>query len=176
MVSFIEDLWSSVFTPGPTPSLVIATNVTFAFLQLLLFVLLLTTYSIHFAVLSSLCGGLWWAINWFVKEFEISREPSETANPSRSQTTQQGPIGRPPGAIDTESETETESLAGGEPQLPAGTISSSLMGPPPPRSTGASRGPPPIETEDLKKRRSGPDNSGYVSTDSEWEKVDEKGR
>ncbi|KLJ05577.1 hypothetical protein EMPG_10974 [Blastomyces silverae] len=176
MASFIENLWSSVFTPGPTPTLVLATNVSFAALQLLLFALLLATHSIHFVVLSILCGGLWGAINWFVKELEISRAQSEPANSSWPQSTQKGPTGRPPGAIDTESETETESLAGGEPKLPAATISSGLMGPPPIRNTGASRAPPPSEAEDLRKRRNGPDSSGYVSTDSEWEKVDEKER
>ncbi|OJD16481.1 hypothetical protein AJ78_03336 [Emergomyces pasteurianus Ep9510] len=168
MASFIEDLWSSIFTPGATPTLLLATNLTFAALQILLFALLLATYSIHFVVLSSLCGCLWWAINWFVKELEISREQSE-------QTTQKGIAGRPPGAIDSESETETESLAGGEPNLPAVATASGLMGPPPARGPGISRAPQKYE-EDLKKRRTAPDSSGYVSTDSEWEKVDDKGR
>ncbi|PGH28892.1 anaphase-promoting complex subunit 2 [[Emmonsia] crescens] len=176
MTSFMEDLWSSIFTPGATPTLLLATNVTFAALQLLLFALLLATYSVHFVVLSSLCGCLWWAINWFVKELEISREQSEPANTSRSQPTRKGTTGRPPGAIDTESETETESLAGGESNLPAAAISSGSMGPPPIRGPGTSRAPPPNEAEDLRKRRSAPDSSGYVSTDSEWEKVDEKER
>ncbi|OAX82747.1 hypothetical protein ACJ72_02901 [Emergomyces africanus] len=175
MASFMEDLWTSIFTPGATPTLLVATNVTFAALQILLFALLLATYSIHFVVLSSLCGCLWWAINWFVKELEISREQSDAANNLRSQTTQKGFAGRPPGAIDTESETETESLAGGEPNLPAAAVSSGLMGPPPARGPGVSRAPQKYD-EDLRKRRSAPDHSGYVSTDSEWEKVDERER
>ena len=37
--SFFEDLWESIFTPGPTPTLLIATNASFAALQLLFFAL-----------------------------------------------------------------------------------------------------------------------------------------
>ncbi|PGH18974.1 hypothetical protein AJ79_00007 [Helicocarpus griseus UAMH5409] len=173
MASFIEDLWSSIFTPGATPTLLIATNATFAVLQVLLFALLVATYSIHFVILSFLCGSLWWAINWFVKEVELSRAQAEPATASRTQPTQRGAPGRPPGALDTESETETESLAG-EAKLSGSGVSSGSMAPPPLRSSVASRAPPPNEAEDLRKRRSQPDSSGYVSTDSEWEKVDEK--
>lgn len=77
MSSFMVDLWESVFTPGPTPVLLQATNYTFASLQLLLLVLLLSTYSIHFVVLSVLSGGLWWAINWFAKELEAAKARGE---------------------------------------------------------------------------------------------------
>ncbi|KUI57884.1 V-type ATPase assembly factor PKR1 [Cytospora mali] len=71
---FVEDLWESIFTPGPTPSLLIATNVTFASLQVVLFALLLATYSIHFVILSCLSAGLWWAINWFARELQASHD------------------------------------------------------------------------------------------------------
>ena len=57
--SFFEDLWESIFTPGPTPTLLIATNASFAALQLLFFALFIGTYSIHFVILSFLTGGLW---------------------------------------------------------------------------------------------------------------------
>ncbi|KAK2744449.1 SMK killer toxin resistance protein [Onygenales sp. PD_40] len=174
MASFIEDLWSSIFTPGATPTLLLATNATFAALQLLLFALLLATYSIHFIVLSFLCASLWWAINWFAKEVEMARTNSDPPETSRSTPA------RPPGAIDTESETETESLVGGDNKLPTPSIPSGSMRPPPPRVPGAStlgaRAPPSSDADDLRKRRNQPDSSGYVSTDSEWEKVDEKER
>src|ERR1700760_4545317 len=66
--SFFENLWSSIFTPGPTPTLLVATNATFAALQVLLLALLVATYSIHFVVLSFLSGALWWSITWFAQE------------------------------------------------------------------------------------------------------------
>ena len=79
MASFFEQLWESIFTPGPTPTLLVATNASFAALQLLLFVMLLATYSIHFAVLSLLCGGLWWSINWFAAEIRAAQAKEEEA-------------------------------------------------------------------------------------------------
>src|SRR6266511_4586715 len=75
MTSFIENLWQSIFTPGPTPTLLLATNIAFAALQLLLLGLLVATYSIHFVVLSLLCAGLWWSINWF--SAELAREAAK---------------------------------------------------------------------------------------------------
>ncbi|KAG7292097.1 hypothetical protein NEMBOFW57_002130 [Staphylotrichum longicolle] len=69
MASFFEDLWQSIFTPGPTPTLLVATNATFAALQVVLAVLLYATFSVHFLILSALCGGLW--VNWFL----FSRSP-----------------------------------------------------------------------------------------------------
>jgi hypothetical protein len=79
MASFFEQLWESIFTPGPTPTLLVATNASFAALQLLLFVMLLATYSIHFVILSVLCGGLWWSINWFAAEIRAAQAKEEEA-------------------------------------------------------------------------------------------------
>ncbi|KAF2033250.1 Pkr1-domain-containing protein [Setomelanomma holmii] len=79
MASFFENLWLSIFTPGPTPTLLVATNASFAALQLLLFAMLLATYSIHFIILSFLCGGLWWAINWFAAEIRAAQAKEEEA-------------------------------------------------------------------------------------------------
>lgn len=79
MASFAEKLWESIFTPGPTPTLLVATNASFAALQLLLFAMLLATYSIHFIILSFLCGGLWWAINWFATEILAAQAKEEEA-------------------------------------------------------------------------------------------------
>ncbi|KAG9238653.1 ER protein Pkr1-domain-containing protein [Amylocarpus encephaloides] len=72
MATFFTDLFESIFTPGPTHTLLVATNVAFAFLQLTLFLLLIATYSIHFLILSFLSAGLWWAINWFVAELRAA--------------------------------------------------------------------------------------------------------
>ncbi|KNG52614.1 hypothetical protein TW65_00034 [Stemphylium lycopersici] len=79
MASFFEQLWESIFTPGPTPTLLVATNASFAALQLLLFVMLLATKSIHFIILSLLCGGLWWSINWFAVEIRAAQAKEEEA-------------------------------------------------------------------------------------------------
>lgn len=73
MASFMVDLWESIFTPGPTASLLKATNISFAALQLVLLALLYATFSIHFVVMSVLCAGLWWSINWFATELAIAQ-------------------------------------------------------------------------------------------------------
>lgn len=58
--------------------LLLATNAAFAALQLILGLLLFFTYSVHFAVLSVLCAGLWASINWFAKEVaEVQRVEEE---------------------------------------------------------------------------------------------------
>jgi hypothetical protein len=72
--TFVENLFNSIFTPGPTPTLLVATNISFAALQLILLLLLISTYSIHFLVLSFLSAGLWWSINWFVAELKLEAE------------------------------------------------------------------------------------------------------
>ncbi|EDU49314.1 Pkr1 domain containing protein [Pyrenophora tritici-repentis] len=79
MAAFFEQLWESIFTAGPTPTLLVATNASFAALQVLLFVMLVVTYSIHFVILSVLCGGLWWSINWFAAEIKAAQAKEEEA-------------------------------------------------------------------------------------------------
>lgn len=74
MADFLTNLFNSIFTPGPTPTLLVATNVSFAALQVVLLFLLVSTYSIHFLVLSGLSAGLWWSINWFVAELRVEAE------------------------------------------------------------------------------------------------------
>ncbi len=160
MATFFEQLWESIFTPGPTPSLLIAANVTFACLQTLLAVLLLATYSVHFIVLSGLCGGLWWSINWFARELKASqkREEDEKAHAARAAS-------RGLGAL-SESETEVETPAAGPRDEPA---------------TGSTE----VETVEprgeLKHRSAGLEEPAAgtksgVSTEDEWEKVSESGK
>jgi hypothetical protein len=79
MATFLTHLWESIFTPGPTPTLLVATNATFAALQVLLLALFVVTYSVHFVILSFLCGGLWWGINWFACEIAAAQEKEEEA-------------------------------------------------------------------------------------------------
>ncbi|KAE8323693.1 ER protein Pkr1-domain-containing protein [Aspergillus sergii] len=181
MGSFVEDLWASVFTPGPTPTLLVAANATFAALQLVLFLLLLATYSIHFVVLSVLSASLWWSINWFAQELAAvqAQEAEKEKTESKELLTEEDDNDKrkseasrkTPGALDsTESDTETESLmerkisavsAAAPPSTTAATTTDTLQ---PPEQQGGIRKRPSMSGE----------SSGYVSTDSEWEKVDDK--
>ncbi|PKY03246.1 putative ER membrane protein [Aspergillus campestris IBT 28561] len=174
MASFIEDLWMSVFTPGPTPTLLVATNVTFAALQTLLMALLWFTYSIHFFALSLLSAALWFSINWFAKELSQVQAEQEAA----AKDGQDGKTGeekgssdgkrRLPGGLDTPgSDTETESLT--ERKGPAAS-GSDLR---PTEAAPTSLELPGKHNEVRKRPSMGGESSGYVSTDSEWEKVED---
>ncbi|KIW15586.1 hypothetical protein PV08_05634 [Exophiala spinifera] len=176
MASFFEELWNSIFTPGPTPTLLVATNAAFAALQLLLLILLLATYSIHFLILSVLCGGLWYSINWFATEISKAQE-ADKAQAKRSKSPE----------TETASDTETEGPAvastassSGPPEQPSAktTSAQALQGqrhekprPKSPPSLLEPRGTDGMEA--IRRRRSLGESSGYISTDSEWEKVSE---
>ena len=152
MASFVEDLWSSIFTPGPTPTLLVATNVSFAALQLILFALLLATYSLHFVALSIISGGLWYSINWFAAEVRLAQQAQE-AEKEKDEKNQN----KTPGdSTDSETETETKDLKSGA--VATGSSASGLQ---------------PTERDSKKRLSTGGDGSGYGSTDSEWEKVDD---
>jgi hypothetical protein len=153
MSAFLTNLLESIFTPGPTPSIVAATNASFAALQLLLFILLLATHSLHFLVLSVLSGGLWWAINWFVWELQAANEKEVKAKSLRDLKKEREATAAP-----DDSGTETE-----DPRV--------VTKPPRPEPSGASLKPASAD-ETLRKRRS----LGSVSgTDSEWDKVEDEG-
>jgi hypothetical protein len=114
MAAFFENLWNSIFTPGATPTLLIATNVSFGALQLVFALLLWATYSIHFVVLSFLCGGLWWGVNWFAAELRKAEKAEQEASRLRRQRTGLSESQLSGGDeadvddVDDESETETE--------------------------------------------------------------------
>ena len=161
MATFFTDLISSIFTPGPTPSIIIATNASFAALQTVLLVLLIITYSVHFIVLSFLCAGLWWAINWFVTELEAANQKDRDAKQSREMEKAQGLEGR--GVDDSGTETE-----GGGTQSEGG-MSGSMSG-----SKMAEFLKPEDAQSALRKRKSlGEASSGDLSTDSDWDKISE---
>ncbi|KAI2640583.1 Pkr1-domain-containing protein [Hypomontagnella submonticulosa] len=151
MASFVQELWESIFTPGTTPTLLIATNATFACLQLVLLLLLVATYSIHFVILSFICGGLWWSINWFAAELKIAQEKEakeKARSEQRAATHSSG---------DSETEVETPFVAKGKPK------------------TGSKEVEVTEQTGDLKLRAE-PSSWGTkstVSTEDEWEKVSE---
>ncbi|GMG22735.1 unnamed protein product [Aspergillus oryzae] len=182
MGSFVEDLWASVFTPGPTPTLLVAANATFAALQLVLFLLLLATYSIHFIVLSVLSASLWWSINWFAQELAAvqAQEAEKEKTESKELLTEEDDDDKrkseasrkTPGALDsTESDTETESLMERKISAVSAAAPPSTTAP----ATTTATLQPPEQQGGIRKRLSmSGESSGYVSTDSEWEKVDDK--
>ncbi|KAI8635154.1 ER protein Pkr1-domain-containing protein [Xylariaceae sp. FL1651] len=149
MAGLIEQLWESIFTPGPTPVLLLATNVTFASLQAVLFILLLATYSVHFVALSILSAGLWWAINWFSAEL--------TAAKARENAEKVRAVDRPARQATDDSETEVETtISEGKPK------------------SGSKEVEPMEQAGELKLRTErSADTKSAVSTEDEWEKVSE---
>lgn len=184
MASFLTDLWQSVFTPGPTPTLLIATNVTFAALQTLLAALLVATQSIHFAILSVLCGGLWYSINWFAMELhaaqaeEKAKEAQAKKDEGKRVTDRQGE-----GEADDEGEdTEVEDMARSRVELgkesrqrseDTGVSGSGVLVGGVATGTGSEQAAAGAEVR--QRRVEDMDRSGEVSTDSEWEKVSQDG-
>ena len=159
MATFFTSLISSIFTPSPTPALIVATNVSFAALQLCLLALLLLTYSVHFLVLSFLTAGLWWAINWFVTELEAASEKERGAKQLREIRREREDKSRE----DSETETEAVETHGEKIEMKARAEQGAR-----PEQAEASEGV-------LRKRRSLGEGSGDFSTDSEWDKVEEEG-
>jgi hypothetical protein len=188
MASFSERLWESIFTPGATPTLLVATNASFAALQLLFFALLLATYSIHFIILSFLCGGLWWSINWFAAEIRAAQAKEEEAKRIReARRGKDRGIGDDGEGMDTGDDTEvdadvevkakagasraarpeTHSTRGreGTPQASGGPATAS--------TTGTTTRLAPLAPDALKQRKGMGESTGDLSTDSEWEKLSE---
>ena len=171
MADFLPNLWESVFVSGPTPTLLIATNVTFALLQMVLVLLLAATYSIHFAVLSVICGGLWWSINWFAAEVAAVRADEEKAKAKREREEEQERDGKAAGggeSADDEGEsTEVEELGcGGGLEASRGSLSLSGFEEGIVRTGREEEGTAAARQRNVKT----PDLSG---TDSEWEKVED---
>ncbi|KAK4240686.1 hypothetical protein C8A03DRAFT_41798 [Achaetomium macrosporum] len=169
MAPFFQGLWESIFTPGPTPTLLVATNATFAALQVILAALVFATYSLHFVVLSVLSASLWAAINWFARELKEHQLQEE-------EKARRALAARPPSATSADdSETEVEATK---------STASLRKGPPGPasvaRAVAASSEVEPAETQGELKLRvveevqspSQGHKSG-VSTEDEWEKVSE---
>jgi hypothetical protein len=185
MADFLPNLWESVFTSGPTPTLLIATNVTFACLQLVLALLLFATYSIHFVILSTICGGLWWSINWFASEVAAVREEEEAKAKAEKakedeKVKRDGETGS--GADDEGESTEVEgdgdndavSSSYGGIGSSRGDLSLSGFEEGAVRSGREEEGEGAVEVRQRTvKTQQGGDLSGEVSTDSEWEKVED---
>ncbi|KAH7394001.1 ER protein Pkr1-domain-containing protein [Phaeosphaeria sp. MPI-PUGE-AT-0046c] len=203
MATFFEELWESIFTPGPTPTLLVATNASFAALQALLFAMLLATYSIHFIILSFLCGGLWWSINWFAREIRAAQDKEEEAKRIREARRGKDNNGKKTDdgeAMDTGDDTEVDTELEVPKQRPAqargakpesqstvlvdrpserggreGTpqASAGAGGPATASTTGAATRLAPLVDDAIKKRKGLGESTGDLSTDSEWEKLSE---
>jgi hypothetical protein len=145
MSAFLTDLFQSIFTPGPTSTLLVATNASFACLQLVLLALLIATYSIHFLILSFLSAGLWWAINWFVAELKAAQALEEEKKRRMEEM-----------AEDTETEVETVIDTGD-------------------RGSGSKEVEVHEQTGGLKDRGGGDGSKSEAeaSTEDEWERVSE---
>ncbi len=190
MASFLASLWESIFTPGPTPTLLLATNASFGALQLLLLLLLVSTQSIHFVILSFLCAGLWYAINWFAAEVQAAKAKDDAEKKEKDRRTSPEP------GSDTETEADPPTRGAGtgmeggqkaerrkaarkditaqsatpfnpsqDPTAEADS-SSGLLHPSKPGLSSKET----LDSDQHQRRRSLAD-SDYVSTDSEWEKV-----
>lgn len=155
MTEFLTNLVNSIFTPGPTPSLVVATNVSFAALQLVLILLLIATYSIHFLILSILSAGLWWGINWFVAEIQAGNVKEQEAKRLREMKRDREEKGAEDSGTETEAVEET-GRAIGEKQGMEGRLR-------------------PESAEGVLRKRRSLEASGDLSTDSEWDKVSNEG-
>ncbi|KXH28543.1 hypothetical protein CSAL01_09994 [Colletotrichum salicis] len=185
MAAFVTNLWDSIFTPGPTPTLLRATNATFAALQLLLGILLLATWSIHFVILSFLSAGLWYAINWFV--IELAQHAEEEAKKARGTDTSAGG-----GAGGTAAGANTQGTDDSDTEVEGSAVVGGVRGGARGRK-GVVGGSSQVETAaeqqqaaDLKHRttvsaaaESGAEDAtnggtqSSVSTEDEWEKVSE---
>jgi hypothetical protein len=161
MSQFLIDLWESIFTPGPTPSLLVATNATFACLQVVLAGLLLATYSIHLLILSGLCAGLWYSINWFARELQVHQRREEEEKARRAKEAR--PV--PKITVTDESDTEVEGSTAGAKEVPEPVHGSNDV--------------EAVEHVGEVKHRAGGWEAGSqgtkssVSTEDEWEKVSE---
>jgi len=178
MASFITNLWESIFVPGPTPTLVRAANGAFASLQVLLAILLLATWSIHFLILSFLSGSLWFAINWFVNELAVHAE-QEARKAEASSSGVGGGGGGNTQATD-DSDTEVEGVAGGRVGVGkkgAAVGSSQVETPEQQRAVDLKRRTAAAAAAAAAAAESGPEDAtnggtqSSVSTEDEWEKV-----
>lgn len=72
-MSFIEELWQSVFTPGTTPALIKAVHVSFILLFASLAWVIYLSRSIHFVNLFVIALLLYGTVCWFIGELQKSK-------------------------------------------------------------------------------------------------------
>ncbi|KAG9250032.1 ER protein Pkr1-domain-containing protein [Emericellopsis atlantica] len=162
MASFVTDLWESIFTPGPTPTLLRAANATFLALQLTLAGLLFATHSIHCVILSIICAGLWWSVNWFAAELAIVQREQAAKDKAEEDKRRRRDDG---------SDTEVEEGSKPIPEKDTEGVSASKEVEMQPATQGLSQRKG-LEVESAKEKDSQVSQSS-VSTEDEWEKVSE---
>lgn len=103
MSNFFVALWESIFQPGTTPQLIIATHVSFiALLSTLAWLIYATSGNLHFYALFTIALLLWLAIIWFIQELKnvdlkdnqqmsVSTEKQGEADPSAKDTISRAP-------------------------------------------------------------------------------------
>ncbi|KAI6785683.1 uncharacterized protein J7T54_006017 [Emericellopsis cladophorae] len=163
MASFVTDLWESIFTPGPTPTLLRAANATFLALQLTLAGLLFATYSIHCVILSIICAGLWCSVNWFAAELAIVQREQAAKDKAEEEKRRT----RRDDGSDTEVEEESKLI----PEKDTEGVSASKEVEVQPATQGLSQRKG-LEVESAKEKDAQVSQSS-VSTEDEWEKVSE---
>ncbi|KAI5304372.1 hypothetical protein KEM56_006565 [Ascosphaera pollenicola] len=147
MATFMEDLWNSIFTPGPTPTLLLATNASFAALQVVL---------IHFVILSFICGGLWCAINWFAAEVAASRKEEEKEEKQQADKD------------NDKTGSDNDDNAAGTQNAEVSVSTDNPHTEPEPAAVTSSR-----EADGARPRLVSSPSSGNMSADSDWERVEE---
>ena len=163
----------------------VATNVSFAALQIVLLALFILTYSVHFAILSFLSLSLWWAINWFASELKEADNKEKQADRLRelrkareedaalvdsdgSETEGEGEDRVARSDRERKKEREDEKGLGRSKEVDG---SSGFLSPGSSQEQAGDGG-----SGGLRKRMSvGEVSSGDLSTDSEWDKVEEAG-
>lgn len=183
MSSFFVELWESIFTPGPTPTILKATNASFAALQFVLLLLLLATYSIHCVILSVLCAGLWWSINWFATELYAAQAREREEQARLKEKEQERDQNQPSDGDDDASETEVETAAPVKKPSSSSAAAAAVAAvepesaatpePIPAPAASPATGLEPIDPRGEVKHRPGPGTQSSVSTEDEWEKVSE---
>ncbi|OAA73488.1 Endoplasmic reticulum, protein Pkr1 [Cordyceps fumosorosea ARSEF 2679] len=183
MSSFIVDLWESIFVPGPTPTILRATNASFAALQVTLLALLVATYSVHFVVLSVLSAGLWWSVNWFAAELAAAKARGElpsSGDPADETKTADDGGGGPTKDGSDDEDTEVEGRPKGRQRK--GRKSAGKGGGGVARVAKSSADVEAVEAKGTLKHRvaaspvsdsTGCTSQSSVSTEDEWEKVSE---
>ncbi|KAL7815369.1 ER protein Pkr1 domain-containing protein [Trichoderma aethiopicum] len=170
MASFFVELWEGIFTPGPTPTILKATNITFAALQLVLGSLLLATHSVHFVVLSVLCGGLWWSVNWFARELRVAQAAQEEQEKQKKLgvPASLGGAAAAAAAGDASDSSDTE-VEGRVTRRRSARNKKSA-------AATAKADVEPVEKRGELKQRSLAESVSSVSTEDEWERVSENER
>lgn len=77
-MSFVTELWESIFTPGTTPALIKATHASFILLILSLLSLIYLSRSIHFINLLVIALLLYGSVIWFINEVKEMKLKNNT--------------------------------------------------------------------------------------------------